>query len=62
MFSRLAYGMSHATNGRNASWQMVLPLVHPIDLGSLGSHNRTNIKFSSMVIHIWLGGWGFEGL
>jgi hypothetical protein len=34
VFSRLTCGMSHATNGRSASWQMVLPLMHPIDLGS----------------------------
>jgi hypothetical protein len=34
VFLRLTCGMSHATNGRNVSWQMVLPLVHPIDLGS----------------------------
>jgi len=27
MFSRLAHGMSHATSGRNANWQMVLPSV-----------------------------------
>jgi len=26
--SRLAYGLSHATVGRNIGWKMVLPLVH----------------------------------
>jgi hypothetical protein len=30
-FQSWAYGMSHATNGRNANWQMILPLI---DLGS----------------------------
>jgi hypothetical protein len=34
MFSRLVYGMPHATNGGNVNWQMVFTLVHPIDLGS----------------------------
>jgi hypothetical protein len=34
VFLTLAYGMFHATNGRNVNGQMVMPLVHPIDLGS----------------------------
>jgi hypothetical protein len=33
MFSRLAYGVSYATLGRNANWKMVLLLVHQIHLG-----------------------------
>jgi hypothetical protein len=36
MLSRLAHGISHATSGGSASWQMVLSLVHPVDLGYLG--------------------------
>ncbi len=33
MFLRLAHGMSHATSGRSANWQMVLPLVHQVNHG-----------------------------
>jgi hypothetical protein len=34
MFPRLAYGMSYATLGGSVNWQMVLPLVHQVDLSS----------------------------
>jgi hypothetical protein len=34
LFLKLVYGMSHATDGGSALQQMVLPSMHPIDLGS----------------------------
>jgi hypothetical protein len=34
MLSRLAHGISHATSGGCASWQMVLSSVHLVDPGS----------------------------
>jgi hypothetical protein len=34
MFTRLAYGMSYATCRRSANQQMILLLVHQVNLGS----------------------------
>jgi len=33
MFLRLTHELFHASNGISVNWQMVLPLVHLINLG-----------------------------
>jgi hypothetical protein len=43
------------TNGRSANWWNDFVINAPYRLRFLGLHNKTNLRFSSMVIHIWLG-------